>query len=120
MTGLLREVAMKLASALYPGLPHNPGPPRLAAGPRHVRHDAALAGACPMVDAMREQNDPSKLPDPPPPCGPGVPGNPSTPRHRPGTGKANRPNTEVPDERTRDDPAEQTPPSKRTARFSQG
>jgi len=59
---------------------------------------------------MREQNDPSGLPQPPPPCGPGVPGKPSAPKRPQDIGE-NRPNTgvPVPEERTRDDPAEQVP-----------
>lgn len=59
---------------------------------------------------MREQNDPASLPQPPPPCGPGMPGKPSRPRRPRGVGE-NQPNTgvAVPEERTRDDPAEQAP-----------
>ena len=64
---------------------------------------------------MREQNDPSRIPKPPPPSGPGTPGRP-TPSRRPDGGAGNQPNTGVPvrEERTRDDPIEKAPvpPSK--------
>lgn len=57
---------------------------------------------------MREQNDPPELPDPPP-SGPGLPGHRAVPP-RPCDAQENRPNSGVPDERTRDDPADKVLP----------
>jgi hypothetical protein len=59
---------------------------------------------------VREQNDPSGLPEPPPPCGPGTPGKPAVRRRRDRGTPENRPNSGVADERTRNDPAEKVPP----------
>lgn len=69
---------------------------------------------------MREQNDPSKFSEVPPPCGPGKPGEP--PQHRRNNTSRNRPNIDgrLSDDRTHIDPVEVEPVADKAARQAPG